>query len=133
MARTYVVTGAASGIGRATVEALERLGHRTVTVDRHGADIDIDADLATADGRRHMVETVAKVTGVVDAVIASAGTVNRGRTDVKVNFFGAVATLDIWGSASADQRRSNTASVENASSARCATAARGARTAGRSS
>jgi NAD(P)-dependent dehydrogenase (short-subunit alcohol dehydrogenase family) len=97
MARTYVVTGAASGIGRATVEALERFGHRTVTVDRHGADIDIDADLATADGRRHMVETVAKVTGgVVGAVIASAGTVNRGRTDVKVNFFGAVATLDIW-------------------------------------
>ena len=27
-------------------------------------------------------------------MVASAGTFNRGRTDVKVNFFGAVATLD---------------------------------------
>ena len=34
MTRTYVVTGAASGIGRATVAALDRLGHRTVAVDR---------------------------------------------------------------------------------------------------
>lgn len=93
MARTYVVTGAASGIGRATVNALGRLGHRTVTVDRGGADI--DADLATTAGREQMIEAVSRATGgVVDAVVASAGTVGRGRTDVQVNFFGAVATLE---------------------------------------
>jgi NAD(P)-dependent dehydrogenase (short-subunit alcohol dehydrogenase family) len=93
MTRTYVVTGAASGIGRATAAALEGLGHRVVTVDRHGADI--TADLATAAGRSQMVDAVSGLTrGVVDAVVASAGTFNRGRTDVKVNFFGAVATFD---------------------------------------
>ena len=93
MTRTYVLTGAASGIGRATAAALDGLGHRVVTVDRHGADI--TADLATAGGRSQMVDAVSELTrGVVDAVVASAGTVNRGRTDVKVNFFGAVATLD---------------------------------------
>ena len=93
MTRTYVVTGAASGIGRATAAALEGLGYRVVTVDRHGADI--TADLATAAGRSQMVDAVSLRTGgVIDAVVASAGTFNRGRTDVKVNFFGAVATLD---------------------------------------
>ena len=95
MTRTYVVTGAASGIGAATVAHLDALGHRTIGVDRR--DADIVADLATDEGRQAMldavVDRVAHTGGVVDAVIACAGTVNRGRTDVRVNFFGAVATL----------------------------------------
>ncbi|HKY13281.1 MAG TPA: SDR family oxidoreductase [Microthrixaceae bacterium] len=92
MTRTYVVTGAASGIGLATVQKLQGLGHRTVTVDRR--DADVDADLSTRAGRDQMVEAVNALTGgVVDAVVASAGTNNRGRIDVQVNFFGAVATL----------------------------------------
>lgn len=93
MSRTYVVTGAASGIGAATVARLGSLGHRAVTVDRRDADVEVD--LSTEDGRRRLVDAVGAVTGgVVDAVIACAGTAHRGRTDVRVNYFGAVATLD---------------------------------------
>jgi NAD(P)-dependent dehydrogenase (short-subunit alcohol dehydrogenase family) len=91
--RTYVVTGGASGIGLATVEQLATLGHRTITVDRAGADV--NADLSGDAGRTQMVAEVDRLTGgVVDAVVACAGTVNQGRTDVQVNYFGAVATLE---------------------------------------
>jgi NAD(P)-dependent dehydrogenase (short-subunit alcohol dehydrogenase family) len=93
MPRTYVITGAASGIGAATTTALDELGHRTITVDRRAAEI--SADLATADGRAQLVEEVRAVSdGAVDAVIACAGTAGGGVTDVAVNYFGAVATLE---------------------------------------
>lgn len=93
MTRTYVVTGAASGIGAATVAALDALGHRTIGVDRQ--DAEVVADLSTATGRHAMVDAVGRMTGgALDAVVASAGTFNRGQIDVQVNFFGAVATLE---------------------------------------
>lgn len=92
MPRTYVVTGAASGIGAATVARLDGLGHRTVTVDRRDAEVQVD--LSTVEGRSRMVEAVAELAGgVLDAVVACAGTAHRGRTDVQVNYFGAVSTL----------------------------------------
>src|SRR5262245_16572685 len=72
MARTYVVTGSASGIGRATCELLESEGHRVVDVDLH--DAAVTADLATPAGRAAMVEAVTAATGgAVDAVVANAG------------------------------------------------------------
>lgn len=40
--RTYVVTGAASGIGRATVELLAERGVRVISVD-----LDVAVDLST--------------------------------------------------------------------------------------
>ena len=43
--RTYVVSGAASGIGAATARLLEEQGGRVITVDLH--DADVTADLAT--------------------------------------------------------------------------------------
>ncbi|MBW8752524.1 MAG: reductase, partial [Propionibacteriales bacterium] len=46
--RTYVVSGAASGIGAATAALLTSGGDRVIGVDLHGADV--QADLATADG-----------------------------------------------------------------------------------
>ncbi|SLK14340.1 hypothetical protein SAMN06272721_12063, partial [Arthrobacter sp. P2b] len=39
MARTYVITGAASGIGLATKEVLEQRGDRVIGVDLAGSDI----------------------------------------------------------------------------------------------
>jgi NAD(P)-dependent dehydrogenase (short-subunit alcohol dehydrogenase family) len=91
--RTYVITGAASGIGAATAHLLAGEGHRAVGVDRHHADV--CADLSTPAGRAAAVSEVDRITGgQVDGVIASAGTSGLGATDVRVDYFGAVATLE---------------------------------------
>ncbi len=93
MSRTYVVTGAASGIGRATCEHLEAAGHRVLDVDLR--DAAVTADLGTAAGRETMVAAVGRASGgVVDAVVANAGTNATAELCVRVNYFGAVATLD---------------------------------------
>ena len=95
MARTYVVTGSASGIGRATSELLASEGHRVIDVDRHGASV--TADLSTPEGRLAMVAAVTDAVGAdgaVDAVVANAGVSDPPELCVQVNFFGAVATLE---------------------------------------
>jgi NAD(P)-dependent dehydrogenase (short-subunit alcohol dehydrogenase family) len=92
MARTYVVTGSASGIGAATRALLEELGHRVIGVDLRSAEV--VADLATAAGRDALVTGVAASSdGHLDAVIACAGIVPVGGLTVRVNYFGAVETL----------------------------------------
>lgn len=91
--RTYVVTGAASGIGKATSELLQSRGHRVIGVDLH--DADVDADLSTHPGREEMVRHVTELTdGRIDAIIANAGLATPTAATVAVNFFGTVATLN---------------------------------------
>lgn len=93
-ARRYVVTGAASGIGLATKALLESQGHRVVGVDLRGSDI--DADLSTDAGRRLLAPAVESALGSsVDAVIAVAGVAVPTPLTVKVNYFGAVASLEL--------------------------------------
>jgi NAD(P)-dependent dehydrogenase (short-subunit alcohol dehydrogenase family) len=93
MTRVIVVTGAASGIGAATAALLRERGDRVIGVDLAGSDV--DADLSTDDGRRAMVEAVAEATdGRIDAVVANAGTASQSPMAVRVNYFGAVATLE---------------------------------------
>ena len=66
MNRTTVVTGAASGIGKATADLLKERGQTVIGVDVH--DADVVADLATAEGRHAMVDAVrAKSGGRIDA------------------------------------------------------------------
>lgn len=90
--RTYVVTGAASGIGAATKDLLESRGHRVITSDLH--DADIVADLATDDGRRILHDQVKHLSdGTVDAVLAVAGVDVAGPATVAINYYGALATL----------------------------------------
>src|SRR5436190_21982373 len=92
MTRTYVVTGAASGIGRATSELLVERGHRVIGVDLH--DTDVNVDLATAEGRADLVTRVTDLSdGSIDAIIANAGLAKPVAAVVAINFFGAVATL----------------------------------------
>jgi NAD(P)-dependent dehydrogenase (short-subunit alcohol dehydrogenase family) len=93
MTRTYVVTGAASGMGRASAELLRARGDRVVGVDLR--DADICADLSSADGREHMVAAVDAMTGgTIDGLIACAGTSQRLPITIAINYFGAVATLE---------------------------------------
>jgi NAD(P)-dependent dehydrogenase (short-subunit alcohol dehydrogenase family) len=93
MARTAVVTGAASGIGRATKELLESRGDRVIGVDLR--DADVIADLSTGEGRAGMVESIRGLTGgAIDAVYAIAGLALPVPATVAVNFFGMVGTLE---------------------------------------
>jgi hypothetical protein len=71
-ARTYVVSGSASGIRRATKELIESEGHRVIGVDIRNAEI--IADLGLGQGGPALIEqSDDKKRGVVDAVLAIAG------------------------------------------------------------
>jgi NAD(P)-dependent dehydrogenase (short-subunit alcohol dehydrogenase family) len=90
--RTTVITGAASGIGKATAALLIERGNRVIGVDVR--DADINADLSTEEGRAAMVDEVRSQSGgTIDAVIANAGLATPTARTVAVNYFGTVATL----------------------------------------
>jgi NAD(P)-dependent dehydrogenase (short-subunit alcohol dehydrogenase family) len=92
---TVVVTGVAGGIGAATASRLVSTGHRVIGVDVPGSGADVEADLATPEGRAAMVAAVTETSaGAVDGVVAGAGVQGKpGDLTVSVNYFGAVATL----------------------------------------
>ena len=90
---SYVVTGAASGIGAATRERLLEAGHTVIGVDLERADIEVD--LSTGAGRHAMLDAVGtQCPDGLDGVIAGAGTTGPDPAAVtRVNVFGARATL----------------------------------------
>ncbi|MFJ3379618.1 SDR family oxidoreductase [Curtobacterium sp. NPDC090217] len=93
MTRTSVVTGAASGIGKATTEKPRTDGHTVVGVDIRDADVVVD--LSTDEGRTALVHEVSqRAGGRIDSVIAVAGLVAASPVTVGVNYFGAKATLE---------------------------------------
>lgn len=92
MTRTYVVTGAASGIGLVTSELLKKSGNQVIGVDLH--DTDVVADLSTSAGRAQAAAAViAKAGGAIDAVIAAAGLAHPIAKTVAVNYFGVTEFL----------------------------------------
>lgn len=93
--RTYVVSGAASGIGAATTRLLRNDGHRVLTVDQR--DADVVADLSTPAGRQRAVEEVQDLADEVHGVVPCAGVPGLTGVDpglvVSVNYFGAIALV----------------------------------------
>ncbi|MFH8250215.1 SDR family oxidoreductase [Microbacterium sp. B2969] len=93
MVRTYVVTGAASGIGQASRQLLTEAGHQVIGVDIRQSDVTVD--LGTPAGRAELVDRVWDLSGgTVDAVLAVAGLATPTIATVAVNYFGTIATLE---------------------------------------
>ncbi|MGW0002710.1 SDR family oxidoreductase [Nocardia grenadensis] len=96
----YVVTGSASGMGRAVAEKLRQRGHTVVGIDQR--DAEIVADLSTSQGRRAAIEgTLAAVDGHLDGAVLAAGVgpapgAERPRLIYEVNYRGVVELLDGW-------------------------------------
>jgi 3-hydroxybutyrate dehydrogenase len=76
-ARTAVVTGAASGIGRAIAERLVADGARVLAVDlrpdEDGPGEPFAADLTTREGNRAAVDAALERFGALDTIVANAG------------------------------------------------------------
>jgi 3-hydroxybutyrate dehydrogenase len=70
--RVAILTGAAGGLGSATVRALRHAGATVVPVDVHGDDCLI-ADVATAEGNRRMVDLALERHGRLDILVLNAG------------------------------------------------------------
>lgn len=93
MTRLYVVTGAASGIGAATVQLLKERGEEVIGVDIHSSDVNVD--LSNEGGRKEGVaEVILKSAGKIDGIIACAGLASPIAKTVSVNFFGVTQFLE---------------------------------------
>lgn len=93
MTRTAIITGAGSGIGKASYDLLKERGCNVIGVDLRGSDI--EGDLSTPEGRQKAVQdALAAADGHVDAVIASAGIAAPIAKACAVNYFGVVEFLD---------------------------------------
>jgi NAD(P)-dependent dehydrogenase (short-subunit alcohol dehydrogenase family) len=75
--RIYVLSGSASGSGRATKELVVSQGHRVIGVDLR--EVDVIADLGTPAGRDLMIDQVTKKSK--DALLAVAGVDIDGQPD----------------------------------------------------
>jgi NAD(P)-dependent dehydrogenase (short-subunit alcohol dehydrogenase family) len=94
MQRTVLITGSASGLGRATAQWLRDAGNRVIGADLHEAEV--VADLADYAGRERLGQHVrALAPEGLDSVITCAGSAAASPDRiVSVNFFGTVATLE---------------------------------------
>src|ERR1700732_2524389 len=89
----YVLSGSASGIGRATKELLVSQGHRVIGVDLREADV--IAALGTPAGRELALDQATKKSKrKLDALLAVAGVDIAGPPTIAINYYGALATLE---------------------------------------
>lgn len=79
--RRILVTGAASGIGRAVVELFLQAGAQVAALDRHSPDalpgaLALQADVTDADAVQAQVELAARSFGGLDGLVNAAGIAN---------------------------------------------------------
>lgn len=89
-----LVTGAASGMGAATVERLRAAGRAVIGADLSGADL--TADLSTSEGRAFVIEAMSALE--LEGVAAFAGVSGFGGRSgalvVSTNYFGSVRLFE---------------------------------------
>jgi NAD(P)-dependent dehydrogenase (short-subunit alcohol dehydrogenase family) len=110
--RTAVVTGAASGIGLAIVEAFLAEGMRVVMADRDGARVEAEAarltgrgdllpltvDVREPDEVDAVAESAVKRFGGLHVAVNNAGIVNGGKVwELTVEDWNAVLDINLWG------------------------------------
>jgi NAD(P)-dependent dehydrogenase (short-subunit alcohol dehydrogenase family) len=103
---TVLVTGAASGLGRAVAHAVTAAGGRALLLDRVEVEdapegsLAIVADLADPRGAEAAVAELAQRAGRLDAVVTAAGTDRCGRLeDVAGDDWDRVVTVNLIGTA----------------------------------
>lgn len=94
MSRIVVVTGAGSGIGAICAKILRDQGNEVIGLDLKGSDIEVD--LTDAEAIRRAAEQIEHAHGYIDGLIANAGVQTSSTLDLKVNFFGAVDTINAF-------------------------------------
>lgn len=93
MERTIVVTGAASGIGKATAEILEAAGDRVIRVDLKEGDV--TGNLGSSEGVTAAVKKIGELSGgVIDGLVANAGVSHPSELSLKINYFGTVQLIE---------------------------------------
>lgn len=91
--RTYVVTGADSGIGALTATTLRQHGARVIRCGL-GPGVDVRADLGDDEGRDLLVaEVIQLAPGGIDGLALVAGVGTASTEAIRVNYFGTLAVL----------------------------------------
>ncbi|WP_241386576.1 SDR family oxidoreductase [Rhodococcus sp. CH91] len=94
----YAVTGAASGMGKASADRLRAAGHRVIGIDLK--DTEIVADLSTPQGRSEAVRaTLDRADGRLDGAVLAAGlgpTPGKEKLIAQVNLLGVIDLLVGW-------------------------------------
>lgn len=96
MSKIYAMTGGATGIGASLKEKLRARGDTVIVVDLR--DADINADLSSTEGRQQAIDgIIAMAPEGIDGFIPCAGLPPVAKPNSlidKVNFFGAIATIE---------------------------------------
>ncbi|MBQ0073440.1 MAG: SDR family NAD(P)-dependent oxidoreductase [Prevotella sp.] len=104
MAKTLIITGGSSGIGKAAANIFSQKGYKVYELSRHGENAEnithIDCDVTKPEDCKKAVSQVIEETGHIDVMISNAGMgisgaiefteISDAKRQIDVNFFGAL-------------------------------------------